>query len=296
MSLQKILLYCYPRAWRARYGEELLAMLEERPMTPADVLGTIGGALDAHLHPQFGTSGMVDADKLAHLVRSLRLSLLSLFCAYISFIIAGLAFWKLTEDRAFMLAASTHKLVGGAFTLVQFGSLVALGAILLGGFPILCAVVKDAVSRKRFGSLLLLSVPILAFFALRLSIAYLLILPQHAGRTGLFGLLLILAVSSTASVCIAVARSRIPSGLLRFAVLPSMLATVAMALMLSATILWGLGMQNEQPDLFMGYAGILRSSTAGTWLGISIAMTLVTIMALVSLLRSISARSALRAA
>ena len=41
----------YPRAWRDRYEDEFIALLEERPPTPRDVLDTIRGALDAHLHP-----------------------------------------------------------------------------------------------------------------------------------------------------------------------------------------------------------------------------------------------------
>ncbi|HEV8545666.1 MAG TPA: hypothetical protein VGQ64_05200 [Candidatus Limnocylindrales bacterium] len=42
----------YPRAWRDRYEEEFLALLAERPPTFGDLLDTVRGALDAHLHPQ----------------------------------------------------------------------------------------------------------------------------------------------------------------------------------------------------------------------------------------------------
>ena len=54
----KTLLRLYPRAWRARYGDELLALLADRPATPLDLLDLVRGALDARLHPQLaGTSG-----------------------------------------------------------------------------------------------------------------------------------------------------------------------------------------------------------------------------------------------
>jgi hypothetical protein len=46
------LVQLYPRPWRDRYEEEFLALLEERPPTARDMLDTILGALDAHLHPQ----------------------------------------------------------------------------------------------------------------------------------------------------------------------------------------------------------------------------------------------------
>jgi hypothetical protein len=42
----------YPRAWRDRYEEEFLALLEARPPTSLDRLDIVRGALDARLHPQ----------------------------------------------------------------------------------------------------------------------------------------------------------------------------------------------------------------------------------------------------
>ena len=41
----------YPRAWRARYEDEFLALLEAAPATRRDRLDIARGALDAHLHP-----------------------------------------------------------------------------------------------------------------------------------------------------------------------------------------------------------------------------------------------------
>lgn len=45
-----LLLRCYPARWRARYGDEFAAVLEERPLGPFDVADVLLGALDAHLH------------------------------------------------------------------------------------------------------------------------------------------------------------------------------------------------------------------------------------------------------
>ena len=41
----------YPRAWRARYGEELEALLEAGSIGLRDRIDLLRGALDAHLHP-----------------------------------------------------------------------------------------------------------------------------------------------------------------------------------------------------------------------------------------------------
>lgn len=45
------LIALYPRAWRARYGDELEALLEATHVGVRDRLDLLRGALDAHLHP-----------------------------------------------------------------------------------------------------------------------------------------------------------------------------------------------------------------------------------------------------
>jgi hypothetical protein len=47
--MRSILLRCYPARWRARYGDEFLALLDERPLGPYDVADILLGALDARL-------------------------------------------------------------------------------------------------------------------------------------------------------------------------------------------------------------------------------------------------------
>lgn len=46
-----LLLKLYPAAWRARYGDEMTALLEARRMTPRDGVDLVRGAIDAWLHP-----------------------------------------------------------------------------------------------------------------------------------------------------------------------------------------------------------------------------------------------------
>ena len=45
-----LILRLYPARWRARYGDEFAAVLEERSLGPFDVADVLLGALDAHLH------------------------------------------------------------------------------------------------------------------------------------------------------------------------------------------------------------------------------------------------------
>ena len=58
------LLALYPRRWRARYGEEFQALLEDTPLSPRTVLDCLRGALDAHVRPDVAegaSSPAVDA-------------------------------------------------------------------------------------------------------------------------------------------------------------------------------------------------------------------------------------------
>ena len=45
------LLRLYPRAWRTRYGEEMQALLDDRPLGGRDRRDLLRGAVDAWLHP-----------------------------------------------------------------------------------------------------------------------------------------------------------------------------------------------------------------------------------------------------
>jgi hypothetical protein len=213
MKIQHALLHLYPRSWRERYEDEVLAMLEQRSLSFTDGVNLLFGALDAQLHPHLGTNG----------------------------------------------------------------------------------------------PLFLLTVPILAF-AVFLGTTLFLEAIDHPGNNlspvwqiflhrGLFfGVLITAAIVSTGAVCFAVVRSEISEKLLRFAVLPFILATISMALILAATIIWGLGLRDGAPQLFAGNDGIVGTSTTGTWLSIVIVMAIATLLAVISLLRGLSARSALRTA
>ncbi len=47
--MRSFLIRCYPARWRARYGDEFEAILDERPIGPFDVADILLAAVDAHL-------------------------------------------------------------------------------------------------------------------------------------------------------------------------------------------------------------------------------------------------------
>lgn len=81
----KRLVRLYPAAWRERYGDEMEALLDERPLGPFDAVDLFLGALDGHLHLR----------GLGHASEHEKGITMSLRTAGIAAIIAG-TFWGLT--------------------------------------------------------------------------------------------------------------------------------------------------------------------------------------------------------
>jgi hypothetical protein len=110
----------------------------------------------------------------------------------------------------------------------------------------------------------------------------------------LVAVFLLAAIASTAAVSAAVSRVEVAGGLFRFALWPAAVATLAMAVVLAATVAWGVAMSVQAPALFGGDEGILGTSTALTWLAIVAVMAACTCAAAVSVARGLSARVAAR--
>jgi len=68
-GLARLMVGCYPRRWRRRYGEELLALLEEHPSSPRTVANLALGALGTHLDPGYRREG-VTMSRLGSAVRA----------------------------------------------------------------------------------------------------------------------------------------------------------------------------------------------------------------------------------
>lgn len=60
----------YPVAWQERYGDELSALLEDRPPGPFELIDLVLGAVDAHLHLR----GFGNSDHRKGITMSLRLA------------------------------------------------------------------------------------------------------------------------------------------------------------------------------------------------------------------------------
>jgi hypothetical protein len=293
------LLRLYPAAWRDRYADEFAALLDDCPSSPALVLDVLLGALDARLRCAALTGKVLD------MAARLRSTAIAVFCAYIAFVVAGIGYQKMSEYEDFTAAGEAHPIIGVAHTLIAVVAGVALLAVLAGGLPLAFAALRFALTHRRRDVLALFAVPVGAFAAL---VVYGFVALQianqgsaqsgaatTAGRhlfLGLIAILLLGAIASSAAVSLAIARSQIGERIYRFALAPTIITALAMAVMFAADLAWGLGLRASDPALFAGNGGIVGTSTAGSWLVQTLIMGVATAVALYAVARALPPRRA----
>ena len=152
--LGRLLLALYPEPWRARYGEELGALLEDDPPGAHGLASLLFGAVDAHLRPQRcwrRTLAAADA---------MRLSVGALFGCWIAISLAGSTFAKETEH--YDAIEHMHPLLSGARDAMTAGAAIGSLAIALGGAPLVWQALVTALRRRDRRLLALLLSPALA--------------------------------------------------------------------------------------------------------------------------------------
>lgn len=285
------LLQLYPRYWRVRYGDEFAAVLAACPLTPMTLLDVLFGALDAHIHP------LDETGRILAMLNRPRRTAITVFCAYIGFVVAGLSFNQMVEDDINHLSTA-HPDIGLTYHVVMAGAVVALLAVLVGGLPIALASARQALAAKRSDILLLYLVPPIAL-ALWLAWTWTIlnvIAPNHATATAQstptlwvfvswIALFALAAVASTLAVAVAIARSQINPRLFRFSLWPATVATLAMLAMLGGVIAWGLTTRADDPAYFATAFGVWKLDLTRSWLAHVAAMALLTLIAIVALIR-----------
>lgn len=298
LRFYRLLLGFYPRGFRAAYGADVLQLFRQCCGDAYRERGAAGVArlwfpaiADLVIGAIADYCGLaIEAWRRSMSTDRARSSAITVFCAYIAFVLAGMGFQKMSEYEDFTAAAKSHALIGISFNVILYGSAVALLAVLAGGLPLAFAALRYALSARRKDIPLLFAVPVAAFGAL---IGYGVIVAAvmrgeqlHIGFVGLVGVFILGAIASAAAVSLAVKRSQIADSLLYFTRIPATVAAVAMAAMCLATIVWGLGLRSDAPQLFNGDGGLVATNTAVNWLGIVAVMTIATLVAVAGVVRS----------
>ncbi len=273
------LLRLYPPVWRERYGDEMLAVLEQHHSTPRTWLNLGLGALDAHLHHDLLTG------KVLPMLQRLRASAITTFCAFVIFEIACLFLGRTTDPQPpFAAVAQVHTELAVAYRIINDVFIIVALVVLVGGLPVLLSAFRRTVlieQRNVFSLFALRWRYVLGLYlgSVALVVGYLLFSilmnalnhqPLPSGSGGQFALLLpavlLLALLPfvvalvTALIAVAVARSDISLGVLRFARVCMVIAVLAMVVGLAATCFWTVRLWLDDQAFFNSGAGL-----AGGW-------------------------------
>jgi hypothetical protein len=224
-----------------------------------------------------------------------RSSLITIFCAFIGFVIAGLGLQKMTEYDDFTSVAHHQPVIGIPFGIVYYGSALLLLAVLVGGVPLALAVLRQALLERRYRIAGLFAVPPIA---LALFVAFIVVFgranvgspPGNAGPGHALVIAFVLAaIVSTAAVAYAIWQIPVSSGLYRFAAWPALLATGFMVAMCVATLVAGVGLNalapQVMPDMFSYYVF--------TWWNVTILMGIASLIAIIGAVRLAMVRTRL---
>lgn len=269
------------RLWLPACGDVLLGALAEYSLL---ILGTLKGS---PLMVQYRRSASV------------------IFGAFIAFVIAGIGFQKSGEYIMKTSLPDTYPLLAISYNAMMVGAVVALLAVLVGGVPIAFAALRYAVAHRRGDILARFAVPPVALLVI-IAGGFIVISYNIGGNTAAtihtparfaaIGSLVVLfilgAIASTYAVVDAIARAEIPEGLLRFALLPGVVATIAMVVMVLAHLLWSFTLWQNAPDIFWGDDGILATSTLVGMIVQVVVMVFATIVAIRALAQGFAARNA----
>lgn len=259
-----LLLRLYPPAWRARYQDELEAVLEQHAITLATIVDLLWGALDARLDLAFSS------ERMFRPMSRLRASAVALFCAYAAFTLGYGAFQRLADPAApFDAAARLHPELGVAHSVFNWATELGLVALAAGGLPIVFDIALRAWRARNWRKLVFLALP-LPLFAIAAAFTYVantslltfhpdgyvVSTPSNIAVLIIVGVLLAGAgLISTLVVGWTVARSQISLGALRFARWPALALTLCMATATGALIYWGAQSFTVARWLYNGYAG-----------------------------------------
>jgi hypothetical protein len=317
-SLQRLrpwLTRLYPHAWRLRYEAEFSSLLDECLNSPLEVLDVLLGAFDAHLRLLSGESLNW---RIMNMLNKIRTTILIVFAAYIGYIIAGFALVGLADDSPMATLMKTDPALSAAWKTIAAGALIALLAVVIGGLPLAITVLRRALSGSQRDRGWLL-VPVVAFLAL---VAYgVLVFSVGKGLLQIQGVVPVVqpgtfppgnrlllagwmavfilgAIASTFAVWKAVSgtdseqetfrlfKTETTIRIYHFAMLPALITTLAMLVMLAATIAWGWMSFSALPGVLSGNYGSWGMSTQLWYYGILALMSLSTLAAAFGMLRA----------
>jgi hypothetical protein len=299
----------YPRVWRARYGDELSALLDDeygRSMPAHIRLSLVSGGLRQRAR-QSGLSG--DAVPAADGVRAGALVVLA---AWIAFVVAGASFAKFSEhfDEALPHSLGAHHVPDLAFSVIQvmaaWASIVVAGGALL-AVPAFLRFLRSGGWVSMRGHFL----RALVCTTLTITVTVPLLvwanhLPSHQPNSGLhwsgvlflvWTALIVITLTSWTVVAVAAGRRiQLSKAMLTTEATLAVAVAVAMVTMVVSTAVWWGAMAKDAPSFLTASPAGLPGSSWDTLLVATVAlMAVATVAAGVGVVREIRLWTRMRA-
>lgn len=283
----RALVRLYPHAWRQRYEEEMLVLLEDDPPGPRGVGSLVAGVVQAHVRPERTWSAA-----LSPLTR-VSLSLTGMFGYWIALSLMGVGFQKETEGAGFATAATRHPLLAIAHEAILASAVTGAGAIAVGGLPLVWQALVQAHTRRdrRLALALWLAPAALACFG-ALTALLLALAPGERARTSWSALAILLpwwlgglacATAWALAPRLALARLTPSARSLRRAYHGAVILAMAMGTISVALLSYDVALAATEPRLAGESGGPLWPSTAIVLAGGALIAGLSTVGALISL-------------
>jgi hypothetical protein len=282
----------YPRSWRARYGEELVALLDDEYDGRLPILVQLG-LVTGGIRQWIRQSGLAGDSRSA--ADGVRAGALLVLAAWGAFVIAGAGLAKFSEhfDEALPHSVSTHHLADIAFTVLQtvaavasilvvVGALFAFPALLrylrAGGWPSLRGHVLRALACS--GLTVAVTVPLLEW-------AHHLTTHQRNGGLHWYGVLFLIWVALVATtlalwtvVAIATGGSiTFSKAILATEAILAASVAVLMIVMVGATAVWWAAMATYAPSYFNASPGGAPGTLWDMWLVATVSLMVVAMCA-----------------
>jgi hypothetical protein len=284
----RVALHLFPAAWQERFGAEFGVLLDETPATPSVLFDVLVAAVDAHVHPTGPRR------RWPLMIERLRMSELVVFASWVVFVVAGLAFQRMTDGAPFTAIGADQPAVGWTYFAVVAGAILSLCAVMFAGLPIALAIARTAIAARHWRHVGLLAVPPVAL-AIWVGLSAVLLAAfdpptSDIARVALFlvwvGVFVLAAVASTVAVSAAALEAEVDGAFYRRAALPALVTAGAMVVVVGAVVVWGVALAITAPAAFWGAEGILGGSTVLTWLGVVVVMAGATAVAIRAAIRA----------
>ena len=261
--------------------------------------------LYTHMHPDLALTGEESfSERLVFLMRTLRSTEIIIFCSFVLMVIADFQFGGLVDGGPYAPLVGS----GMSWPIIQFepgnalsvtmalqsaGLDLAFLAVLAGGLPLVIAAWRRSPHVRKFyvvplASFALAILPAPIAFLLRGPVATINLTFESPITIAYLCWFVVLAAVSVWAIARAIVESDVQDLLLRFAIIPGIVATVALIVMLGATVAFGIIAHTQVPQLFdhsnvsQGYLTLI------TW-AIDVAlMAIATLMAAFAVLRGLS--------